>query len=152
GTPRVLWLEGDLQGDDTDGHVDNLARFADSRTVFAVSDPDPAAPHYHALQENLRLLRAARTLDGRTLQVVELPMPARTEHNGTVLPASYANFLIANRVVLMPAYGGPQDDAAQHLLRRAFPHRTIVPVDCRHVVIGLGAVHCLTQHVPASHA
>lgn len=145
---QVLWLEGELAGDDTDGHIDNLARFVAEDTVVAAVEDDPADVNHAPLQDNLGRLRRMSTTDGRPLRVLELPMPTPVYADGNRLPASYANFYIGNRVVLLPAYGGPNDRVAQERLQALFPRRRVVPLDCTDVAVGLGAFHCLTQQVP----
>lgn len=145
GVSRILWLEGDLVGDDTDGHIDNLVRFVDPRTVVAASEPDPADPNHASLADNLARLRR----DAPDLRVVELPMPAPVITDGVRLPASYANFYIGNRVVLLPTYGSKRDAEARRILAGLFPGREVVGIDCQDIVWGLGAFHCLTQQVPA---
>ena len=139
-----------FEGDDTDGHIDNLARFVSERTVVAAVEDDPDDVNHAALQENLKRLQATTTLDGRPLRVQTLPMPAPLVQNSRRLPASYANFYVGNRVVLTPAYGDANDEHACEVLQRCFPERRVVPIDCREVVWGLGAWHCLTQQVPAA--
>lgn len=145
GVDRILWLEGDLAGDDTDGHIDNLVRFVSRDTVVAAVEPDPTDVNYQPLQENLRRL----ALDAPDLQVIEVAMPEPVFTDGVRLPASYVNFLIANGRVLLPVYGSTRDHQAEELLSTCFPDRRIVSLDCRDVVWGLGAFHCLTQQVPA---
>lgn len=149
GVRQILWLERGLEGDDTDGHVDDLARFVAEDVVVTAVETNPYDPNYDALQENLERLRAFRLPDGRPLHIVELPMPNPQEIAGERLPATYANFYIANGLVLMPAYGDARDETAREILQRCFPDRTVVPVDCRPIIRGLGALHCLTQQVPA---
>ncbi len=149
GIHQVLWLGRGLEGDDTDGHIDDLTRFVAEDVVVTVVEQDPQDPNYEVLQENLERLQAFRLLDGRPLQIVALPMPAPLMIAGERVPATYANFYIANRLVLMPAYGDAQDETARQLLQRCFPDRPVVPVDCRAIIRGLGALHCLTQQVPA---
>ncbi|ARA95081.1 agmatine deiminase [Rhodothermaceae bacterium RA] len=149
GVEKVLWLGGELAGDDTDGHIDNLARFVDDRTVVAMIEADRTDPNYAGLQDNLRRLRTMTDLAGRPLEVLTLPMPAPVVIDGRRMPASYANFYIGNRVVLLPAYGDPNDAVARDLLQRCFPDRLVVAIDCRAIIWGLGAFHCLSQQVPA---
>ncbi|SHK03531.1 agmatine deiminase [Rhodothermus profundi] len=149
GIRQILWLGQGLAGDDTDGHVDDLTRFVAEDVVVTVVETNPQDPNYDPLQDNLERLRAFRFSDGRPLQIVELPMPAPLEIAGERVPATYANFYIANELVLMPAYGDVHDEKAQQLLQQCFPDRTVVPIDCRAIIRGLGALHCLTQQVPA---
>ena len=148
GAEKVLWLEGELAGDDTDGHIDNLARFVAEDAVAVAVEEDPADVNHAPLQDNLGRLRRMTTCDGRPLRTVELPMPAPVVVEGSRLPASYANFYIGNRVVLLPTYNDPNDRIAQERLQALFPHRRVVGLDCTDVAVGLGAFHCLTQQVP----
>jgi agmatine deiminase len=134
-------------GDDTDGHIDDLTRFVDADTVVTVVEDDPADENYEPLKENLDRLRS-----WDRFEVVTLPMPAPVVWEGHRLPASYANFYTGNRVVLLPAFDDPADSEAQETMQRLFPDRTVVPIDCRDLVWGLGAFHCLTQQVPAATA
>lgn len=149
GVNDVLWLGQGISGDDTDGHIDNLARFVDEDTVLVLSEPDPRDPHHGPLAENVERLRAFRTRDGKALRVIELPEPEPLVHEGRRLPASYCNFYIGNAAVLVPCYGGSRDGAALAEIGRWFPARRIVPIDSRVVVRGFGAWHCLTQQIPA---
>ncbi|MBO6573938.1 MAG: agmatine deiminase family protein [Rhodothermales bacterium] len=152
GTETVLWVEGHIEGDDTDGHIDNLARFVSPRDIVMSvpgTNPDPAHAH---LEQAFVSLREQAAEHG--LRVHRLPLPAPTWHtteNGERyrLPASYANFLISNESVLIPAYGGSSDAQAAQILAPFFPDREVVLLDCRPLVWGLGAIHCLTQQVPA---
>lgn len=145
---RVLWLGQGIAGDDTDGHVDDLARFVAEDTVVTVVERDPADPNYRPLQDNLERLRAMRLPDGRPLRVQTLPMPRPLYHEGVRLPASYANFYIANRLVLLPHFNDPMDALARETLKACFPTREVLGIDCTDLVWGLGAFHCLTQQVP----
>lgn len=151
GVRNILWLGEGIEGDDTDGHVDDLARFVGkSRVVTAVED-NPDDPNHAVLAQNLAALRAMRDEDGVPLDVVALPMPAnRLEWEGQRLPASYANFLVVNGGVLMPVFGDPRDDEAGGILASLFPGKKVVPVDCRDIIVGLGTVHCLSQQQPAA--
>lgn len=149
GARRMIWLGEGIAGDDTDGHIDQLARFVSADTVVAAVERDRADPNFAALRANRDRLEQAELPDGRRLRVVELPMPAPLFHRRQRLPASYANFYVANGVVLLPVFGCRQDAAAAELLRGCFPDRSVVPIDCRGVIAGLGALHCLTQQQPA---
>lgn len=148
GARHVIWLGDGIAGDDTDGHVDDFARFiAPGRVVVAVEDDRSDANH--APLENARaVLAAAHDADGKKLEAVELPMPRPRTLDGARLPASYANFYLANGVVLMPAFDEPNDARAAAILTEACEGRTIVPIPCSELVIGLGGVHCLTQQEP----
>ena len=148
GIREVLWLGHGTEGDDTDGHIDNLARFVSELTVLAIVEQDRNSPNYEPLQENLRRLRGA-SRRGRRFDIVELPTPRRMVREDLVLPMSYANFYIANTVVLAPTYGDDNDDRALSILRECFPTRRVIGIDCRELIWGLGAFHCLTQQQPA---
>lgn len=150
GVRQILWLGDGIAGDDTDGHVDDLARFTDPRTVVTVVEEDPADENYAPLADNLRRLQGMTDQDGRPLRIVTLPMPRPLWHDGQRLPASYANFYIANGVVLLPAYDPPRDEIARRTLQGLFPDRRVIPIDCTDLVWGLGAVHCVTQQWPAA--
>jgi agmatine deiminase len=150
GVEKVLWLGDGIQGDDTDGHVDDVSRFVAPTLVVTAVEEDPNHPNHAPLDENLHLLQTSTDAHRRPLRVVELPMP-RDLHSddGQVLPASHANFLITNGAVLMPTFGGPSDAVAQRRLQQCFKDRPVVPLDCRDLVWGMGAIHCLSQQVPA---
>lgn len=148
GVRQVLWLGDGIVGDDTDGHIDDLTRFVALDTVVTAVEADPADENYAVLQANLRRLRAMADERGGALRIVELPMPPAIVYDGQRLPASYANFYIGNRVVLLPTYGHGNDERAAAILAELFPGREVVGIDCRDIVWGLGAWHCLTQQVP----
>lgn len=149
GVRKVLWLGDGIEGDDTDGHVDDLTRFVSRDTVVTVVEDDPGDVNYGLLMENLERLRRMSDQDGEPLRIVTLPMPRPVEHQGRRLPASYANFYIGNTVVLLPAYHPERDEIARTTLQDLFPSRLVVPIDCTDLVWGLGALHCLTQQWPA---
>jgi agmatine deiminase len=149
GVDRVLWLARGIVGDDTHGHVDDVARFTDEATVVAAVEPNPDDPNHAILEENLERLRAATTPDGNPLTVVELPMPRPIAYSGQRVPASYLNFYIANGVVLVPTFNDPADRAALATLGRLFPGREVTGIHCGDLVWGLGTIHCLTQQEPA---
>jgi agmatine deiminase len=149
GAPHVLWLGDGIAGDDTDGHVDDLARFVDPTTVVTVVEEDPRDENFEPLRENLRRLRAMTDQDGRPLRVVPLPMPRPLWHDGQRLPASYANFYVANGVVLLPTYDPPRDEVARATVQELFPTRRVVGVPSADLAWGLGACHCVTQQWPA---
>jgi agmatine deiminase len=150
GVQQVIWLGDGIAGDDTDGHVDDLTRFVAQRRVVTVVEEDPADENYQALADNLARLRKVRLADGQPLEIIQLPMPAPIEWEGQRLPASHANFYIANRSVLVPVFDDPNDAIALKRLAACFPDRNIVPINCRDLVWGLGAIHCLTQQLPAT--
>ena len=148
GVRKVLWLGEGIAGDDTDGHVDDLTRFVDAQSVVTVVEPDPQDPNHTPLQANLQRLQAMRTQDGDPLRVIELPMPEPVLLQGERLPASYANFYIGNRTVLMPSFGQSRDADAQAILKQCFPSRRVLPLDSTDLIRGLGSFHCLTQQEP----
>jgi agmatine deiminase len=150
GVTNVLWLHRGIAGDDTHGHVDDIARFVNPMTVVTVVENDPMEENYAPLQENLALLKTMRDQDGHALRVHTLPMPAPVYFNGQRLPASYANFYIANRSVLVPTFNEPNDRIALNTLSELFPYREIVPIPCRDLVLGLGTIHCMTQQEPSA--
>lgn len=147
GVEQIIWLSAGIEGDDTDGHVDNLTRFVAEDTVVTVVAHDESDVNFECLRAN-RAALGHIDLGGRALRVIELPMPEPVYNGGERLPASYANFYIANQNVLVPAFGCAQDEAARGVLAQCFPGRRVVAVDCRSLVAGLGALHCLTQQVP----
>jgi agmatine deiminase len=148
GVRQILWLGDGIEGDDTDGHIDDLTRFVAERTVVTVVEDDESDPNHAPLQANLERLRSL-TIDGRPLEIMTLPMPAKIVRENLRLPASYANFYIANQSVLLPVFADPNDAQAADILQRAFPTRRVIPIDCRELIWGLGAFHCLTQQQPA---
>jgi len=150
GVTTVLWLRRGIAGDDTHGHVDDIARFVDPRTVVAADEEDPADSNYEPLRENLDRLRTMKDQDRRRLKVVKLPMPRRVDFDGQRLPASYLNFYIANAAVLVPVFNDPADRVALQILAKLFPDRTVTGIYCRDLVLGLGTLHCMTQQQPRS--
>jgi len=150
GVKQVLWLGDGIEGDDTDGHVDDITRFVSADTVVTVVEEDEDDPNYEPLQANLHRLLEMKLIDDNPLHVLKLPMPSRIARDGQRLPASYANFYIGNSVVLMPAYQDTNDAWALAVLKEVFPTRKIVPIDCRELIWGLGAFHCLTQQQPVT--
>lgn len=149
GVTHILWLGDGIEGDDTDGHVDDLTRFTDPGTVVTAVEDDPRDPNYAPLRDNLERLRAMRDQDGQPLKVITLPMPPTMFQDDQRLPTSYANFYIANGVVLLPAYHPPTDEIARQTLQRCFPSRKVVPLPSTDLVWGLGSFHCVTQQWPA---
>jgi len=150
GVTHVVWLKDGIAGDDTHGHVDDLTRFVDPTTVVTIVEENKSDANYSALQENFTLLKSAKDQDGKPLHVETLPMPAPIFFDGQRLPASYANFYIANKLVLVPVFNDPNDRTALNILAGLFPDREIVPIYCRDLVLGLGTIHCMTQQLPAS--
>jgi agmatine deiminase len=148
GVHEVLWLGDGIAGDDTDGHIDDLARFVSEQTVVAVVEENRDDENYEPLQNNLVRLREMKVGDGK-LDVLALPMPKTMIREGLRLPASYANFYIANTCVLVPTFADSNDETALSVLRGCFPDRRVIGIDCRELIWGLGTFHCLTQQQPA---
>ena len=149
GAPHTIWLGRGILGDDTHGHVDDLTRFVSRDTVVTMVEPDSRDVNHSPLRANLRRLQAARDQDGKQLTVVELPMPQPVVFEGRRLPASYANFYIANGVVLAPVFNRPNDRIALNTLAQLFRTREIVPIYSGDFIWGLGAMHCMTQQQPS---
>jgi agmatine deiminase len=148
GVEQIVWLGDGIDGDDTDGHIDDITRFVAADRVVTAVEEDRGDVNHAPLAENVERLRAVRLPDGRRLEIVELPMPEPLVREGRRLPASYANFYVGNDVVLVPVFGCARDATAVEVLATCFPGRRMVPIDCRDVVVGLGTFHCLTQQVP----
>ncbi len=149
GVEKVLWLDRGIAGDDTHGHVDDTARFVNRTTIAACVERDAADANYEPLAENLRRLKKMRNSHGEPFDIVELPLPAPVIFDGQRLPASYANFYAANVGILVPVFNDRKDALALTALQECFPNRPIIPVYCRDLVWGLGALHCMTQQQPA---
>jgi agmatine deiminase len=149
GQRHVIWLGEGIEGDDTDGHIDDLARFVNERTIAIGMEPNPRDPNYSVLRENRRRLDRLRDQDGRPFEVVELPMPRPVIYEKQRLPATYLNFYFVNGALLVPTFGDRRHDAkALATLQLLLPRRTVIGVDCRALIWGLGAMHCLTQQQP----
>ena len=148
GIEQVLWLNRGTAGDDTHGHVDDITRFVAENVIVTVTEPNHGDENHLPLAENLDRLRSARNLHGQPFEIVELPMPAPVVFEGQRLPASYANFYIANGLVLVPTFNDPNDRHALNTLAKVFPSRKIVGIHCGDLIWGLGALHCLTQQQP----
>jgi agmatine deiminase len=149
GVRHVVWLGRGIAGDDTHGHIDDITRFIDPLTVVTVVEPDADDPNHGLLEENLGRLQTACNQDGQILRVVELPMPKPVVFEGQRLPASYANFYIANKMVLVPTFNDAADRIALDTLASLFPDREVVGIHSVDLVLGLGTLHCLTQQQPA---
>ena len=149
GVTNALWLGNGIAGDDTHGHVDDLARFVNPTTVVTVVESNRSDPNYEPLKDNLARLRKMKDQGGRTLCIATLPMPEPVFFEGLRLPASYANFYIANRLVLVPTFNDANDRVALDTLAKLFPDRAVVGIACRDLVLGLGTLHCMTQQQPA---
>jgi agmatine deiminase len=152
GVTHTIWLGRGIVGDDTHGHVDDIARFVGPRTVVAAVEDDANDPNHEPLQDNLERLKAAKDQSGKPLRVVALPMPEPVMFEGQRLPASYANFYIANGIVLVPTFNDPIDAEALTILRKLFKGRRVVGIHAVDLVWGLGAIHCMTHEEPAARA
>lgn len=148
GVRNILWLGDGIVGDDTDGHIDDLARFIKQDTVVTVVEDNRQDENYEPLRANLMRLHKLRDEEGNGLRIYQLPMPDPVEYDGQRLPASYANFYIGNEVVLLPFYNCRSDQRVQQILEVLFPGRRVIGMDCTDLVWGLGAFHCLTQQQP----
>lgn len=145
----VIWLKNGIVGDDTDGHVDDIARFVNPTTVVCAFEEDKTDDNYSILKENYDLLLRAKDQNDRKLKVIKLPMPIVVGDKGERLPASYANFYIGNEVVLVPIFKHNNDELALSILQKQFPTRKVVGINCADVVFGLGSIHCITQQQPS---
>ena len=150
GIDQTLWLNRGIIGDDTHGHIDDIARFVGPTTIVTAVEPDTRAPNHAPLAENLSRLKAARTLNGKQFTLVELPMPRPVVFRGQWVPASYANFYIANNLVLVPTFHDPNDRVALNTLAEVFPGREVIGIHSVDLVWGLGTLHCMTQQQPAA--
>ena len=150
GASNTLWLKSGIAGDDTHGHVDDLARFTDARTVVIVQEENRQDVNYEPLAENLALLRRMTDQEGNPLRIETMPMPEPVYFNRQRLPASYANFYIANKLVLVPTFNDANDRIALNKIAELFPERRVVGIACRDLVLGLGTLHCMTQQQPAA--
>jgi agmatine deiminase len=145
---KVIWLKRGIAGDDTHGHIDDIARFVAVGQVVVAVESNQHDENYQPLQENLEHLKGATDQDGRQFDVIELPMPTPVFFRRQRLPASYANFYIANGVVLVPTFNDPNDRRALNILADLFPDREVVGIHCGDFIWGLGAIHCMTQQQP----
>ena len=146
---HLIWLGEGIVGDDTDGHIDDIARFINPTTVVCVLETNSKDENYSPLRENYERLQGAQDQDGKRISIVTLPCPGPVEHEGARLPASYANFYIANEVVLVPLFEDSNDRKALGILQELFPDRRVTGLPCRTLVAGLGAIHCVTQQEPS---
>jgi len=149
GVSKILWLNGAVEGDDTDGHIDNLARFVNPSTIVCAVEEDEFDSNYSLLKNNYDRLKNTTDQNDHPLEIVSIPMPGYVGSRKDRLPASYANFYIANKSVLVPVYNHPNDKRALAILEPLFPDRKIIPIPCKTLIWGLGGVHCLTQQQPA---
>lgn len=144
GADEVIWLKKGIEGDDTDGHIDDIARFVGERKVVAAAEEDAGDPNHGPLAENLELLEGHED----DFEVLRIPMPSRLESLDGRLPASHLNFYVGNSAVVVPTFGGSSDREALRVLEAVFPKKDVVDIDCKALVYGLGALHCITQQVP----
>lgn len=149
GVDQILWVDEGIIGDDTDGHIDDTVRFVNEDTVLTVIEEDKSDENYEILQHNLTQLKAMRLLNGKQLNIVELPMPDAVIWEDQRLPASYANFYIANQSVIVPTFRSGKDDKALSIIQDCFPDRKVVGIDSTEIIWGLGSFHCLSQQEPA---
>jgi len=149
GIDQVIWLGRGAAGDDTHGHVDDISRFVAADTIVTAVEPNASDPNHEPLAENLERLKAVRTVDGKQFNIVELPLPRPVIFRGQRLPASYANFYIANGLVLVPTFNDPKDRVALNILAELFPGRDVIGIHSVDLVWGLGTLHCMTQQQPA---
>lgn len=148
GVSQILWVEDGIVGDDTDGHIDDTIRFVNEDTVLTVVETDESDDNYELLQVNLHQLQEMKLEDGRPLNIIELPMPDAVYCEGERLPASYANFYIANKSVIVPTYRCAKDAIALDIIQKCFPDRKVVGIDSTDIIWGLGSFHCLSQQEP----
>ena len=149
GIDQVLWVSDGIVGDDTDGHIDDTVRFVNEDTVITVIESNVLSPNFDLLQQNLNELKQMRLINGKQLNIVELPMPSPVIYEEQMLPASYANFYISNGHVVVPTFQCKQDDQAMQIIQTCFPTRQVVGIDSTDIIWGLGSFHCLSQQEPA---
>jgi agmatine deiminase len=149
GVDQILWVDEGVVGDDTDGHIDDTVRFVNENTVLTVVEENPADENYELLQHNLKQLKAMRLPNGQALNIIELPMPDAVVYDDQRLPASYANFYIANTSVIVPTFRCAKDEKALQIIQSCFPTRKVIGIDSTEIIWGLGSFHCLSQQEPA---
>lgn len=149
GITNTIWLGDGIVGDDTHGHIDDLCRFVNEDTIITVVENDPRDANYKALQDNLNRLKTAKLEDGSSPNILELPMPKKLEFDGLRIPASYANFLIVNKLVLVPTFNDPNDREALNIIAECFPDREIIGISAIDLIWGFGTLHCLSQQIPS---
>jgi len=153
GTQKVFWLPSGIEGDDTDGHIDDLTRFVSEDAVVSISEKNSLKPNYQLTQQNLEILQDLKTVSGSSVELIELPLPEPLKAKNwrlETLPASYANFLILNELVLVPSFDQHKnDDRAQGILRECFSSREVIPIDCLNLIHEGGAIHCISQQQPS---
>ena len=148
GVTNILWLGDGIVGDDTDGHIDDLTRFINETTVVTVVEHNKKDANYKPLKENTEMLPKMKLENGKSINIIELPMPGKVMYQGQRLPMSYANFYISNKYIVTPVFKDPNDDKALDILQACFPDRKVVGLDCRDIIWGLGAFHCLSHEEP----
>jgi len=148
GISKIIWLSGKIEGDDTDGHIDNIARFVDHQKIVCAVEENKNDPNYMHLKANYQHLKTSTDQDNNPLEIISVPMPGYIGNQKMRLPASYLNFYISNKSVLVPVFDDPKDDNAISILTPLFPNREIIPIPSRTLIWGLGSVHCLTQQQP----
>jgi agmatine deiminase len=149
GVDHILWLGDGIVGDDTDGHIDDLTRFVNEDTVVTIVEEDASDENYEILQDNLKELKKLRLENGKQMNIVELPMPSAIVYEDMRLPASYANFYISNKYVVVPTFRDRNDDKALQILQSCFPNRQVIGLDSVDIIWGLGSFHCLSQQEPS---
>ena len=149
GVRNILWLGEGIIGDDTDGHIDDISRFVDPQTIVTVVEDDPKDENYEILKENLERLKTFKDQDGKPFRIVTIPMPGIIQYEEQRLPASYANFYIANKIVLVPTYRSENDRRALEILQSVFKDRKVIGIDSTELIWGLGSFHCISQQEPA---
>jgi len=148
GVSNIIWLNRGIEGDDTDGHIDDIARFVDEKTIACAYEENKSDDNFSALDENFKILESAKSENGKRFSIVKLPMPEPVYSDGMRLPASYVNFYIGNKAVLVPTFSQKNDKIAMDILQGLFPRLKIVGINCLDMVYGHGAIHCLTQQEP----
>jgi agmatine deiminase len=149
GITNVIWLGNGVEGDDTHGHIDDLCRFINEDTIVTIVETDPKDKNYHPLQDNLKRLQNAKLENGKSPVIVALPMPTRLDFEDLRLPASYANFLILNKCVLVPTFNDANDRKALNIIAECFPDREIIGISAIDLIWGFGTLHCLSQQIPS---
>ncbi|HXV27487.1 MAG TPA: agmatine deiminase family protein [bacterium] len=149
GVSEILWLGRGIEGDDTDGHIDDIARFVSPDTLVMAFEDNPFDENHGILKANWQRLESEENRKGKKFNLIKLPMPKPVEEGGVRLPASYANFYLANEVVVLPVFKDSCDEKAVKIMKEVFPRREIIPIDCRNLIYGKGAIHCVTQQEPA---
>jgi agmatine deiminase len=146
---QILWIDEGIIGDDTDGHIDDTVRFVNEDTVITVIEENKNDENYELLQRNLQQLKEMRLLNGKQLNIVEIPMPDAVNYQGQRLPASYANFYIANKYVIVPTFRSSKDEKVLRVIQESFPDRQAIGIDSTDIIWGLGSFHCLSQQEPS---